>query len=335
MKNIYFSLLFTLIFTLSISQPSVFAQQVQKTVVAELFTNTRCGICANRVPGFKSQLQDYGDQVLLLSFYSAAPYPSCVLHQEAKVVNDSRVSNYNVSGSPLLYLNGERAPTSVWTNPQAAIDAFTGQTTTFEITSSLTTDGNLYSVAIELIQHETFEPYQETVLQVFVIEKNVTAGNLANYMEHTNVVRAQLTPASGLVYQPTAGMNQLFTYDFEIQPFWDESEIAVIAFLQGADSEIYNASMAEPTISNISQFEKRPVYRIFPNPAADYLYIQSENRLTKTIGIYNLLGALVFTDSFNEREKKVLLSEFPRGLYLLRISSEGIPDRTVRLLIER
>ncbi|TVQ50373.1 MAG: T9SS C-terminal target domain-containing protein [Saprospirales bacterium] len=334
MKNTYFSLLFLFIFTLSLHSWQLSAQQVQQTVVAELFSNTRCGICASRVPGFMTQMEQYGDQVLFLSFYTVSP-GNCILHQQAKEVNDARVGHYNISGNPTLYLNGERAPNNVWNNAETNINPLINKTTEIEVSSNLSSDGNGFSADIEIIQHESFEPYQETVLQVYVVEKKVIAGNISSYTDHSNVVRKQLTPVMGHVYQSNAGANQLFSYEFEAEDFWDESEIAVVAFLQGADNTIYNASIAENTISSITQTDRRPDYKIYPNPTSDFVNIYSENNKQKTVSIHNLLGSAIHTETFTERRKKISLSELPRGLYLLRVSSPGLPDRTVRLLIER
>ncbi len=334
MKNTYFTFLFLFIFTLSLHSVEISAQQVQQTVVAELFSNTRCGICANRVPGFMSQMEQYSDQVLFFSFYTVSP-GNCILHQQAKPVNDARVSHYNISGNPNLFLNGERAPSNVWNNVETNINPLLNQTTEIEVSSNLSTDGNRFSADIEVIQHEAFEPYQETVLQVYVVEKKVTAGNLSNYTEHTNVVRKQLTPAIGQVYQPDAGSNQLFSFEFEAEDFWDENEIAVIAFLQGADNTVFNASIAENTISSVSAKNRRPDYKIYPNPTADFVTIYTDNTKQKTVSIHNLLGSVVKTATFSHREKRIDLNELPRGVYLLRISSPGIPDRTLRLLVER
>jgi len=76
--------------------------QVQKNVVVEHFTNTRCGICASRNPGFFTNLNNNPD-VIHLAIHPSSPYSSCVFNQHNSVDNDDRTNYYGIyGGTPRL-----------------------------------------------------------------------------------------------------------------------------------------------------------------------------------------------------------------------------------------
>ncbi len=97
---------FTLILLLLISIMTINAQ-VAKKVVVEHFTNTKCGICSSRNPGFYKNLKNFPD-VLHLSIHPSSPYAACKLSQQNNPDNDDRTKYYNVyGGTPRLVIQGK------------------------------------------------------------------------------------------------------------------------------------------------------------------------------------------------------------------------------------
>ena len=66
-------------------------------------------------------------------------------------------------------------------------------------------------------------------------------------------------------------------------------------------------------------------FTIYPNPTADYLQIESEN--FDSVSIFNINGKLMLKD--DSKSKKIDISEFSSGTYLIQIGSE-----TQRFIIE-
>src|SRR5690606_12201720 len=100
--------IFTLCLIMFYSLIQGYGQAVSKKIVVEQFSNTRCSVCASRIPQLRQNMGPYEENIQLISFYSAAPYPNCELYQANTSGNNARVSYYNVQGSPNVFVNGTR-----------------------------------------------------------------------------------------------------------------------------------------------------------------------------------------------------------------------------------
>ena len=80
--------------------------QVAKKIIVEHFTNTNCGICGSRNPGFYKNLNNF-PEILHLSVHPSSPYASCKLSQQANPDNDARTNYYGIfGGTPRLVVQG-------------------------------------------------------------------------------------------------------------------------------------------------------------------------------------------------------------------------------------
>ena len=119
-------------FTLSsiailISCQLAFSQVPQKAVV-EHFTNTNCGVCSSRNPGFYTNLNAQPN-VLHLAVHPSAPYASCLLYQQNTVANNARTNYYGVFGStPRLVINGNVISSSANYSSPAIFTPYLGLT---------------------------------------------------------------------------------------------------------------------------------------------------------------------------------------------------------------
>jgi len=59
---------------------------------------------------------------------------------------------------------------------------------------------------------------------------------------------------------------------------------------------------------------------IFPNPAKDKIFIQSELQIRK-VEVYSLTGALLMSD--NNFNGEISVSALPKGIYLLRVYTDN------------
>jgi hypothetical protein len=125
MKNILFLVMLALAYTSS--------AQVQKTVLVEHFTNSRCGVCANKNPGLYQNLASHPD-VLHIAFHPSAPYASCIFSQYNPVENDNRTKFYSIyGGTPWIVINGQVQSSGTNFGNPALFDPFYGETTPFSL----------------------------------------------------------------------------------------------------------------------------------------------------------------------------------------------------------
>ena len=59
-------------------------------------------------------------------------------------------------------------------------------------------------------------------------------------------------------------------------------------------------------------------YLIYPNPTSDFVYLSGHNGDSKTM-VYNITGKLLLSTN----EKKIDLSSYPNGLYILNIRTKN------------
>jgi hypothetical protein len=74
------------------------------------------------------------------------------------------------------------------------------------------------------------------------------------------------------------------------------------------------------TIVGLKEFDQKDQIVIYPNPASDYISIQSyENTI---IQIYNSTGQLLLSDKTNSTISQIKVSSFPSGVYFVSLLDE-------------
>ncbi|GAA3638150.1 T9SS type A sorting domain-containing protein [Flavivirga jejuensis] len=63
-------------------------------------------------------------------------------------------------------------------------------------------------------------------------------------------------------------------------------------------------------------------FKIYPNPAKDYITIQSKDLKINSIEIFDLLGKSIYS-KIEPSDNKINVSNFSKGIYLLKLESEG------------
>ncbi len=79
----------------------------------------------------------------------------------------------------------------------------------------------------------------------------------------------------------------------------------------------------------LSNIEERDNLTVYPNPASNHIMISSTELLTD-LSIINTLGQKVYHNSYNQKQVDIDLSQFPSGMYLLRIN-----DRYARSIVKQ
>ncbi|MDD3740634.1 MAG: immunoglobulin domain-containing protein, partial [Bacteroidales bacterium] len=73
---------------------------------------------------------------------------------------------------------------------------------------------------------------------------------------------------------------------------------------------------------------------LYPNPASDFITLHSENLRINSVEIYNIYGELILKEIINNMEVSLNLSNFAKGLYLLKCESDDNEIRVFKLLIQ-
>jgi len=142
---------------------------------------------------------------------------------------------------------------------------------------------------------------------------NVTNITSTNTVFTVNMTSFDLEPNESqeveVTFTPTEQMIYVGTLQIESNDPNGTLEVALSGY---GDIETY-----------IGDLNSNNSIRIYPNPVRDILYL--ENIKNKEIIIYDLLGNLKITLYSNTKTKLINVSDYPRGIYLIKIiGNEGI-----------
>jgi hypothetical protein len=293
--------------------------QVEKKVIVEHFTNTRCGVCKAKNPGLFDVLADY-PEVMHISYHPSSPYPNCELHQHNPSENDGRTNFYGVYGStPRVVLQGDALGIQTPLVKPEQLDEQIGQQSDYSLTLVKTVvSGNTYKVTMT-IKRVNGDTDEDIYVYAGLAEKlvNYNAPNGENV--HHNVFRK-------VIYDGTQNLNNdetvIIEREYSSHQDWDEEQIYAYAVIHNGETEETlqaGNSLESPSFINNSTIEKRRDL-FYPNPATDLLNVRSEY-LNKNfiLTIYSQQGQVLRT--FNNLSD-INISDLPSGFYNARLSGE-------------
>jgi hypothetical protein len=85
---------------------------------------------------------------------------------------------------------------------------------------------------------------------------------------------------------------------------------------------IFRAKLSDFGITDVKENTTKQVIIIYPNPASDFLYINSSNIIGKEISIYDILGNKLMLVKTESTETRLNVESLPRGVYLIRIGEQ-------------
>jgi hypothetical protein len=316
-----------LIFSLILFAGGLLAQEVSKQVVVEHFTNSRCGICANRNPGLYQNLDNNPD-VIHLAVHPSRPYSTCLFQQHNPSENDARTNYHGVFGStPRIVVQGVSIASSAnYGNPEI----FTSQ-------ANETTP-----VSIELYQVKENNQLQVDVVLRAEVDNSIgtaklflaAAEQLVNYNapngenQHRDVFRRTFTgepTGIALSVPATAGEEFVARYSVMADASWVFEEMFVVAILNDAtDRSVIQAAATDPddnaplvNTQNLQPLE----LELFPNPVRDRLDIQLPQEVgAAQVRLLDLSGKLVLEQMITSRDQ-LQLAHLPSGSYWLEVRS--------------
>jgi hypothetical protein len=79
--------------------------------------------------------------------------------------------------------------------------------------------------------------------------------------------------------------------------------------------------------------DKTPVFKSYPNPVHDELFILGTHKI-KSIELINVLGNRVAVYYFNRSIIKLEVSQLKSGIYLIQVTDENNNQETKRLVVK-
>ena len=295
--------------------------QVTQRVIAEHFTNTRCGNCALYNPDLIANFKN-NPEVIHISYHPSSPYPTCVLNLHNKSENDGRTNYYGIYGStPRLMINGELK--TGFSNANL-FTPYKGKTSPIEMTSAISSDGSTLTVEVKISTKATHSFGVEKII-VLLAEDTVFYDAPNGEKEHYNVFRKALTSVDGndITLSNTLNSDTTITYTQSIHSEWNDGRIRVVAMLQNAgDKKMIQASQSNVVSAdyklNLSEAAdgRNLETQVYPNPANEFVTITLANRNLGELKIIDLTGKVVLQQTIQSNDK-ISLGSISKGVYSL------------------
>lgn len=300
--------------------------QVDRRVVVEHFTNTRCGICASRNPAFNVNMANH-PEVLRLTIHPSRPYSSCELHKHNSADNDARTNFYDIlGGTPRLVIQGDVVSSGANYGSAAIFDAYEETTTPYDIKVEMlkrTSDSLTARVVIRKVADDArsslflYTPAVEDTLQF-----NAPNGE----KEHYNVLRKILFNNS--IVAPVNIEDSLeVMVRTEMHSDWVSNNMTVIAIaqdegskeiLQAANSSDNPSVEEEDETSSVSTKRITEGISVYPNPSMGIYTISGTGITNADLKLRDVNGSIILSTSFMNNDT-INLSQFSNGVYFLSI----------------
>lgn len=312
-------------FSLAITLLSLVTTQAQynRQVVVELFTNTRCSICASRNPGFYQTLSGY-PQVIHMAFHPSSPYQSCLFSQQNKTENDARTNYYNLYGSTSQFvLNGKHLPSANPAINNTTLDTALNQTSPIQVEAIeeyVTADSIKVTVTVRV---GGATPVANALLFAGVAEEPVLYSAPNGENTHHDVFRKALTAVTGNSFQlPQAGDSVVFEFGYQVQSGWDIHNLHTTAWVQRADTrEILNADESERLSSPLGVGEvEEEEFTVYPNPFENELTVNGLQITGNTVvEVRDITGRLIEERKLTTEDLQLNTTGWAKGVYFLRV----------------
>ncbi len=322
------SLTFSLLFGLQ-------AQEVPRTIIVEHFTNSRCGICANRNPGFYSNLNNQ-EGILHLAIHPSSPYSTCIFSQANPSENDGRTNYYGVyGGTPRLVIQGTVISSGTNYGNASIFDPYLNQTTPVSLDIRQTKEDGQIIVTVT-ITAEANNDLGTATLFLAAAEKEIMYNAPNGEGVHHDVFRRTFNgePTGMSVDIPaTAGESTTVSGTLMPNADWVYDQLFTVAILQNTLSKaVIQSSATDPSenepLVNTAEVNTLAA-QIFPNPVQNQLQVQLATDAKATFLLFNSQGQVLQSGTF-QGQTQLEMASYPSGLYWLEVqNTEGKAVRKI------
>ena len=300
--------------------------QAPRYLFLEHFTNSRCGICASRNPGFYNTIDDYPTQVRHVSIHPPVPYSNCVFYQGNTQENAAWAGWYNISGTPRVALNGTLLPAGNPLLPVSTLQNALNQTSSLNIRVEESGSGANRTAKVRTLSVGNV-PAGNYKLFAAVVEKKVNLQTPNGEPVHYDVFRDMLPDMDGIVFNPAPQGNFTETnFNFTLNSAWNADEIYVLAFIKNMTTgEVLNTGTKFDPIFTSVQEQAAQSARIWPNPTGDRAFVAlPQSEMAEEVIVFDLSGRAVrasFTQSASVLDLD--LAPWAPGVYLVKVTGKN------------
>lgn len=319
-----------LLFNLLFFAVSSFAQ-VPKTILVEHFTNTYCGICANRNPGLFTNLANF-PKALHLSYHPSSPYKQCPLNQYNKDGNDDRANHYSVYGStPRVVANGVALPPQTNYSSTQFIDDVKAEMSDYSLEVSWSQIGPTDSIRINVtIKLESSNSQTEGEIYIGLFQDTVFMESKNGEKNPPNVFRGGTNGHVMLTLPTVVGNSESIEVVLAPLSDLDGSSLYAAAILYNDMDEYQQAarSSSHTTLPTLLLDQNENTFTIYPNPSQGAIYHSADTDLV--VRIVDLSGKSHYEGIWKNSE--ALPRKLETGVYLVQVELNGM-FKTSRLHI--
>jgi len=207
-----------------------------------------------------------------------------------------------------------------WSNDYAGLSEECGAAGSAVVTFTITDEcGNSSTTQASLTVEDTRPPTMEKVAQDISLE--------CDDVDRSNLIQDWLDNFAGASAADMCG-DITWSNDYS-EPGGECTDQATQPVTFTATDACGNSSSTIGIIKNtvstgIEELSRRPNIKTYPNPASDnvHVVIDSDLNIEKTILLYDLGGKLISKDMSSSNEWDIRVSDFSRGIYILRVITE-------------
>jgi hypothetical protein len=332
----------TLIATLLTSSLQITSAQVTQKIVVEHFTNTVCSVCANRNPGFFTNLNSQTG-IIHLAVHPSSPYSSCLLNQHNITENDARTTYYGIYGStPRLVIQGAAVPASANYSSASIFTPYQSQTSPASLRIVQTKFGNDSIRSQIIVKTEATNSLGTLSLFVALAEDTIFYSSPNGETEHYDVFRKAITSTSGMSINLPAnvGDSAVYTFTSLANSAWVFSRIYTMAILQ--DSSSKTVVQAEAVLANSNTLTTGIDNSNFSDMASTVFYaanakaltiLQTNSTSSTNLVIYDNFGRIVANEAILSDRAVIDVSNLPAAVYIYALKTRGIILKTGKIAV--
>jgi Secretion system C-terminal sorting domain len=301
------------------------AQAVPQTTIVEHFTNTLCGVCSSRNPGFYINLRQQTN-TLHLAFHPSSPYSTCVFSQQNPAQNDARTNYYGVyGGTPRLVINGTAIPANQSYNASALFTPYQGLTSPFALQTTIAPKGADSITATVVLTTRAVHNHTALNLYIALAQDTVFYAAPNGEQQHYDVFRQSFTGSNALSVVPSSMIGGTVTIRKTIykNTIWTANRLYAIANLQTTAKASLQAA-ASARFSTTTATENKAFAQkinVYPNPTSTVLFIDNnKNTDIRSVFIFNSIGQQ--TNAEWLADGSISVADLPKGVYFLRAANE-------------
>jgi Secretion system C-terminal sorting domain len=298
------------------------AQQVPLISVVEHFTNTKCGVCASRNPGFNTNVAKFTG-MWRITVNPSAPYNTCFLSQQNTATNDARTNYYGIyGGTPRLVANSTVISGGANYSDSAVLAPYQNLMSSFAMQASSVykgTDSITYEIKIKKVDTSTIT---SAILFTGNVEDTISQNGGNGELEHFNVLRQAIQETVTL--PANVGDSLVLSKTVWLNTIWNKDRINAFAIMQQVGNKkvlqtALGKGIATPVIvipAAVAKINLSDKPSIYPNPTSDFIRINSTKTYSYTV--INNFGQIVKEGSVSAATP-IEIGSLNDGLFLVRL----------------